>query len=425
MLNFFTFNEHDSQSALEPTYTGYYNINNNRYMISNKEELKNHTSIMVNCIQKKSGKEKQLSVQQFYKQRRKCLHSMDHKVTFFHAGKAGGGTILSELRNNKIGFLSMSHPYPSPKKVEELQTGVSNTLIINIRDPVDRFVSAFKWRSIVLCSPNDTRVAGKGATHNPKNYCKTGENMKAEESLMREVYHSNPNEMAEALCIDSPRYEQAVQDYDKILHTAPLSEWLSFLIDEDRREEILEGGIRDVIALPLEKKEGADESLFEHHIQQLSLHLLHRVKGYKMSDAQYILRQKPDRIDNKHYEIAREKRRHSSVEFHNKSSANSSSFIIPSPSPLSELGECCLSRHLMTDYCIIQSMLRSTTQEDSTEKQLISAADPLNVHPSLYQACKWGSIKQQELCREDLESMLMRRSRYLDESLGSCSSITR
>ena len=119
-------------------------------MISNREELKNNTSIMVNCIQKKSGKEKQLSVQQFYNynEQRKCLHSMDYKVTFFHAGKAGGGTILSELRNNKIGFLSMSHPYPSPKKVEELQTGVSNILIINVRDPVDRFVSAFKWRNI-------------------------------------------------------------------------------------------------------------------------------------------------------------------------------------------------------------------------------------------------------------------------------------
>ena len=393
-------------------------------MISTKEELKNNTSIMVNCIQKKSGKERQLSVQQFYNynKQRKCLHSMDHKVTFFHAGKAGGGTILSELRNNKIGFLSMSHPYPSPKKVEELQTGVSNTLVINVRDPVDRFVSAFKWRSIVLCSPNDTRVAGKGATHNPKVNCKTSVNMKAEESLMREVYRSDPNYMAEALCIDSPRYEQAVQDYDKILHTAPLSEWLSFLIDEDRREEILEDGIRDVIAIPLEKKEGAAEPLFEHHIQQLSMHLLHRVKGYKMSDAQYILRQKPDRIDNKLYEIAREKRRHSSVEFHNNSSTNSSSFI-PS-SPLSELGECCLSRHLMTDYRIIQSMLRST-QEGSTGAEQLIPRPIENVHSSLYRACKWGSIKQQELCRADLKSMLVRRSRYLDESLGSCSSITR
>jgi len=377
-----------------------------------------NNDILVNCTQHKTGKHKQLAVNEFYNKQNRCSHNMDHKVTFFHAGKAGGGTISRELKMNKISGLSMSHPKPSSTKEAALQTGESKTLIIiNLRDPIDRFVSAFKWRLVVLCSPDDTRKAGKrGAAHAPTEKCKTSKSMREEEKMMREVYNSNPNKMAEALCVDSPRYEQAVQDYDLILHTMPLSDWLSFLIQPDRIQEISNKGIEDVIALPMEKKEGQSETLFEHHIQQLSIYLLHRVKKHTMKEAEYILQQKPERIEDEKYLKAKEKWSHSSSKFQN----NSDTSATPS-SPLSALGECCLSRHLMTDYRIIQTMYLGNEDKGGSLNQHIP--QPLDAHPSLQLACNWGSNEQQELCRDDLKSMISRRSSYLDESLGSCSKV--
>ena len=379
----------------------------------------NNDTLLINCTQHKTGQHNMFSVSEFYNKQNRCSHNMDHKVTFFHAGKAGGGTISRELKMNKISGLSMCHPKPSSTKVAALQTGESKTLIINVREPIDRFVSAFKWRLVVLCSPDDTRKAGRrGAAHAPTEKCKTSKSMREEEKMMREVYNSDPNEMAEALCVDSPRYEQAVQDYDMILHTMPLSEWLSFLIRPDRIQDISNKGIEDVIALPMEKKEGQSETLFEHHIQQLSIYLLHRVKGHTMKEAEYILQQLPEKIEDEKYLKAKEKWSHSSTKYRNDTSATPSS-------PLSALGECCLSRHLMTDYRIIQTMyLGNADKGGSSLKQHIPK--PLtDAHPSLQLACNWGSNEQQELCRADLNSMISRRSRYLDESLGSCSKVVR
>ena len=79
----------------------------------------------------------------------------------------------------------------------------------------------------------------------------------------------------------------------------------------------------------------------------------------------------------------------------------------------------------MTDYRIIQTMyLGNADKGGSSLKQHIPK--PLtDAHPSLQLACNWGSNEQQELCRADLNSMISRRSRYLDESLGSCSKVVR
>lgn len=94
--------------------------------------------------------------------------------------------------------------------------------------------------------------------------------MRAEEKMLRETYNSDPNEIAEALCEDNPKYAQAVEDYQKILHSMPLSEWLSFLVGSEK-DKISSNGIKNVIALPMEKQQGNSETLFTHHIQQLSL----------------------------------------------------------------------------------------------------------------------------------------------------------
>merc|ERR1712127_1179985 len=66
----------------------------------------------------------------------------------------------------------------------------------------DRFVSAFRWRSIVLCRPDDTRNSAGKATKNPEENCKTSAAGKREERMLRETYRSDPNVKAEALCGD-------------------------------------------------------------------------------------------------------------------------------------------------------------------------------------------------------------------------------
>lgn len=91
---------------------------------SNGYDINNDT-LLVNCTQHKTGKHKQLAVNEFYNKQNRCAHNMDHKVTFFHAGKAGGGTISRELKMNKISGLSMSHPKPSSTKI---QLHMSNTI---------------------------------------------------------------------------------------------------------------------------------------------------------------------------------------------------------------------------------------------------------------------------------------------------------
>lgn len=263
---------------------------------------------------------------------------------------------------------------------------------------------------IVLCSPNDERKPGaSGAANDPEAKCKTN---RREEKMLRETYKSDPNQIAEALCVQHPHYDQAVQDYKNIVHSQPIAERLSFLIQPDRRQEIWEDGIKDVIALTLEKKEGESETLFENYIQQLSIHLLHRIKGYEMDEALYILNQNPEKIEDEGYLKAKALSLHSSAKFQNKSDTSSS--------PLSLLGECCLSRHLVSDYRIIQTMLLGAS---SSEEYVLK---PLSdVHSSLKLACKWGNDKQQEACRADLMSMLSRRAQYLSETSSCISLITK
>lgn len=101
----------------------------------------NKETLWVNCTSESDDEEKQLSVQEFYNKKNKCYHSMNHKAVFFHVGKAGGGTIRRELLLNKIGGIPIKHSRKSISGgIKALQSGKSQTLIINVRDPVDRFV---------------------------------------------------------------------------------------------------------------------------------------------------------------------------------------------------------------------------------------------------------------------------------------------
>ena len=336
-------------------------------------------------------------IHKFYEKHSKCTHKFKETVTFFHLGKAGGGTVSRELRLNHMS-ISMSHPKPNPGRIVELQRGPSQTLIVNLRDPIDRFISAFRWRLVVLCSPDDERKAGrKGAAQDPFGKCKTSITMKAEEKMLRETYNSDPNVIAEALCEDNPKHAQAVEDYKKILHSMPLSEWLSFLVGSEK-DKISSDGIKHVIALPMEKQQGNSDTHFTHHIQQLSLHLLET--RYDRDTAKQILQQKPEVVEDEKAEKNKQKWEHSSANFY--SNSTNTTDTVPPPPALSPLGECCLARHLTNDYRMIMTMLQEPNETDHG-----GVLKPLeDVHPALYDACSWGiSKEQQELCRNDLKSV--------------------
>ena len=354
----------------------------------------------------------------FYAEGSKCGHSFKEDTVAFHVGKGGGGTLMKHLG---IG-VNWVHPLPKSSINEQLQSGPLRTLIFNVRDPVDRFISAFNWRSIILCHPNDERHRGKkkigkgkrtvGGTKRPDEFCK--DHYEEEEIMLRETYESNPNVLAEALCHDSPLRPRAEQDFGNIHHSTTLTQWLDFLIDPRLAKNITNDGIQKFLVLPVEKRSGANETLFEKHIENLQRHLLKNRYGVDASDKMMQLAQekkvKKEEEERRLNKPKRETHLHSSSNFHNSTKPM-----------LTKLGECCLARYLIDDYRLIQSMLGGG--KASNIDLAIAGLDPLDAHPVIQKACTWGNEQHKQECRGDLISMLMKRAKYLDESKGSCSAI--
>ena len=69
------------------------------------------------------------------------------QTKLLHMGKSGGGTFID--RAHKLGFVMMHGETQTPRSVEQMQK--KKTLILTIRDPVDRFRSNFYWLSLVAC----------------------------------------------------------------------------------------------------------------------------------------------------------------------------------------------------------------------------------------------------------------------------------
>eukprot|EP00574_Skeletonema_japonicum_P004291 CAMPEP_0201734184 /NCGR_PEP_ID=MMETSP0593-20130828/33495_1 /ASSEMBLY_ACC=CAM_ASM_000672 /TAXON_ID=267983 /ORGANISM="Skeletonema japonicum, Strain CCMP2506" /LENGTH=266 /DNA_ID=CAMNT_0048227467 /DNA_START=267 /DNA_END=1065 /DNA_ORIENTATION=+ len=247
-----------------------------------------------------------------------------------------------------------------------------------------------------------------GATRRPDEFCKKGNEEEA--AMLRETYQSNPSVMAEALCHDSPLRPSAEQDFSKVHHSTTLTQWLDFLIDPRLVENINDDGIQQLIVLPLEKRPGANETLFEKHIDNLRHHLLS--KRYGMDASNEMMRLAQERKLEKEEILRRKMKDKPKLETHLHSSTK---FYNSTKSILTKLGECCLARYLTDDYRLIQSMLGG--DEASKTDFAIAGLDPLDdAHPVIQKACVWGNEEQMQSCRDDLMSILMRRAKYLNES---------
>mgnify|MGYP006979934933 CR=1 FL=1 len=103
-------------------------------------------------------------------------------------------------------------------------------LLLNVRDPANRFVSAFDWAHLILCDRGagvvDPRLNFTG--HIGERWdlaCKHGQ--KEVSRMLSDDYHHDANEMAEAMCArgDQAVHDKAARDLKTILHAnTPLVE---------------------------------------------------------------------------------------------------------------------------------------------------------------------------------------------------------
>ena len=67
-------------------------------------------------------------------------------VLFVHVGKTCGGTIAAEFRKNRVAYHEVHLD-----KVDGETLAQYKRVIVSARDPVDRVISAFNWRSPHAC----------------------------------------------------------------------------------------------------------------------------------------------------------------------------------------------------------------------------------------------------------------------------------
>jgi hypothetical protein len=126
-----------------------------------------------------------------------------YQAVMLHVGKAGGGTF--DLRTRQWWHVTIEktcHPQPCLHASFDLADINETTVFISVRDPVDRFVSAFYWRLQLWCrkDQNETRIAGGPAPRYPHQYCNYYR--PAERKVLFERYRENANLLAESLCND-------------------------------------------------------------------------------------------------------------------------------------------------------------------------------------------------------------------------------
>mmetsp|Transcript_11571 Transcript_11571/g.19776 ORF Transcript_11571/g.19776 Transcript_11571/m.19776 type:complete len:448 (-) Transcript_11571:52-1395(-) len=356
----------------------------------------------VQC-RKSSPSQECLTASEFWE--RHCYLNMTESVRFYHLGKGGGGTILFSLVENGI-VVRRDHPRPSTHGIEELLSGPVSTLLINIRDPLDRFVSAFNWRSLLFCqrdgehrkkypSEVDDKDRGRYQPHlRPQEFCYEKSSFQKEATIIQRLYNDDINKLAESLCEESSNFEHAVEHTKFISHAKLSMEgWLRPLLLDTNTTSIKPQGLTKFMAITFEQQSGHNSSLLEHtHEAVQQLYFDHGVDEETLDILMSRKTLRPPRVS--------EMMTHSS---------NSTA----KRKVLGAVGKCCLARFLEDDYRLIQSMLGDANASN--------VLDPFEyVHPIIREACEWGFPIRRQLCRADLQSMLHRRAEFLDRSLGTC-----
>jgi hypothetical protein len=198
-------------------------------------------------------------------------------------------------------------------------------MLINVRDPVDRFVSAFQWamkksklrRCMHWVKLTDAERAGKTA---PGGCVR----MTMHESLMiNGNYGGDANQLAEALCVhgDTKTQQQAHIDVRAIMHMDSLEDWFG---GAAMFKDLSLNRNFTIVAVPLEP--GFD---FDHQIENA----LQYIASKSVLSSSKTPKAKP---------IADSpKRRHSSLSADEKKQV------------LSAAGSCCVAKLYRSDYTVV------------------------------------------------------------------------
>ena len=137
------------------------------------------------------------------------------KSLLFHIGKAGGTSTTKHLINDWHIQLSECHPTPCLKAAKAGKQG-GRIALLNIRDPVDRFVSGFYFSIQRTCQPGQKR----GCAHRPPH----------EIYITHTRYQKNASALAEDLCSANATAAQlaheSLRNITHLKHGIP--EWLHY-----------------------------------------------------------------------------------------------------------------------------------------------------------------------------------------------------
>lgn len=144
-------------------------------------------------------------------------------ATLLHVGKSAGGTFVERAFQCWRAFLNICHPGPCQHNRNN-----DKAIIITLRDPIDRFVSSFYWRLLIVCDYTDKRRRNKAAAHNPRHYCSRPLNG---ERRVLEYYNKNASKLAEKLCSSNATEKTLARENMKRIEHAQYSlheHWLNF-----------------------------------------------------------------------------------------------------------------------------------------------------------------------------------------------------
>ena len=188
------------------------------------------------------------------------------KTTVIHIGKAGGGTVRAIYEALGIKFKQIhaltKHSFANTK---------DNVFLVTIRDPVDRFESAFNWRGRLVCRSNDNRERKDHFPETEENieiFCKKNEN------IIENRYGLNVNHLAEALCDEEereyaskiPHIKDSITDYiGDIMKKRGRSKFKFMVLEHgyDFVSQIL-GALKVAAKIRIEEGESIPENITNH-----------------------------------------------------------------------------------------------------------------------------------------------------------------
>lgn len=150
----------------------------------------------------------------------------DAQVLVLHIGKSAGGTLIHRVRQQWRLFVEQCHPSPCGAKIQAMNPHPE--LFLTLRDPVDRFVSAFYWRAFMVCHPNKKQRLWKG----PPRGCHADRvpATRKEAKIIYIKYDMDASRLAEELCSPDPNVQgNATMALQTIQHARwTISDFLKF-----------------------------------------------------------------------------------------------------------------------------------------------------------------------------------------------------